>query len=187
MRRAGWLVAALAALVLGGCGSEDDGPVKPPSGATYPERTSPQNVLQALLLSYQNRDSTEYKSLHDSSYVGTSTDLNAPPDSQISTFTYADEAAHIAALRRESTITSVVLDFGPSSSWTRLASDDPSHPDWARIQMGIGSWRVEITDGSTIYSTQAINPMTYAFAPTVTSPGDTTWRIIRWTEVGGGY
>jgi len=26
--------------------------------------------------------------------------------------------------------------------------------------------------------------MIFAFTPTVAAPGDTTWKIIRWTEVG---
>jgi hypothetical protein len=27
--------------------------------------------------------------------------------------------------------------------------------------------------------------MTFVFNPTVTAPGDTLWRIVRWNEVGG--
>ena len=135
-------------------------------------------------MSYANRDSIEYKSLYDSSYIGTSTDLNDPPGSQISTFRFADEAAHIATLARTTTITSVVLDFGPSSSWTRLPSDDPSHPEWAMIQFGAGNVLGEISDGATLYALNATNPMTFSFTPTVAAPGDTTWKIIRWTEVG---
>jgi hypothetical protein len=135
-------------------------------------------------MAYVARDSTEYKSLYDSSYVGTSTDLNDPPGTQVSTFRFSDEVAHIAAFARSTTIVSVVLDFGPSSSWTRLASDDPSHPEWAMIQLG--PWRLEVYDGATAYTTQATYPMIFAFNPTVAAPGDTTWKIVRWTEVGSG-
>jgi hypothetical protein len=186
LRRAGWVATALAAALVGGCGGDDDGGdiLKPPPG--YPERTTPQNVLTALTMSYQNRDSTEYKSLYESSYVGTSTNLNDPPGTQVSTFRYADEVAHIGALARLTTITSVSVDFGPPSIWTRLPSDDVSHPEWAMIQLASGSWRVEINDGGTGYTTQATYPMIFAFNPTVTAPGDTTWKIIRWTEVGSG-
>lgn len=149
----------------------------------YPELTSPFNVLEALQLSYQNRDSTEYKALYDSSYVGTSTDLKDPPGTQVSTFRYADEVAHVAALQRSSTITSVVFDVGPKTSWTRLPSDDVSHPEWATIQVGTGNWRVEITDGLTVYTVQSINPISFSFKPTAAGP-DTTWKIIRWNETG---
>jgi hypothetical protein len=180
MRRAGWAVAVMAAAVLGGCGSDDD-PMKPPPGPSYPALTSPQHVLEALLLSYQSRDSTEYDSLYDHNYVGTSTDLN---DNVISTFLFNDEIGHMRALARSTTISSIVLDFGPLSSWTRLASDDPSHPEWAVVQ--IPSSRGDIYDGQTSYTFQPINPMTFAFTPTVAAPGDTTWKIIRWTEVGQG-
>jgi hypothetical protein len=178
------IVAALAAASLGGCGSDD--PVKPPPPPPqtgYPARTSPQNVLSALTMAYAKRDSIEYKSLYDSTYVGTSTNLNDPPGNQTTTFYLYDEGAHIAALARTTTITSVVLDFGPSSSWTRLASDDPSHPEWAVMQ--VNNMNLQIYDGATLYSGQATNPMTFTFRPSVAAPGDTTWKIVRWNELGG--
>ena len=181
MRRAGWVVVALAAAFLGGCGSDDPVEPKRPPTPTYPPRTSPQHVLEALALSYVNRDSTEYNSLYDSTYVGTSTDLNDPPDTQVSTFRYADEAAHIGTLARLTTITSVFLDLGPVTSWTRLASDDPSHPEWAMIQIPYSHG--QIYDGATLYEFLTSNPMTFAFRPNVPTPGDTTWTIIRWNEV----
>jgi len=140
-------------------------------------------VLNALRLAYQNRDSVEYKSLYDSTYVGTSTDLNDPPGTQVSTFRFADEVAHIAALQRTATISSVVFDVGPETSWTRLPSDDPSHPEWALIQIGGGNFRIEIYDGATLFSVQSTNPISFSFKPTVSGP-DTTWKIVRWNEIG---
>ena len=117
MRRAGWAVAVMAAAVLGGCGSDDDGPVKPPPPAGYPERTSPQNVLEAMQMAYTARDSNETKQVYDSGYVGTSTDLNDPPESQVSTFSFYDEARHVAVLAKSTTITSIVLDLGQKRDW----------------------------------------------------------------------
>ena len=184
MRRVALGVAVVVAALVGGCGG-DDGPTEP-QNTGYPERSTPQNLLMALTMSYEAGDSVETKQLYDSSYVGTSTDLNDPPGSQTRTFTYADEVAHVAALARTPSISNVVMDLGPSSSWTRLPSDDPSHPEWALIQIGAGNWRVEIYDGQTLYSAQSTNPMTFAFKPTVAAPPDTTWRIVRWTEVGSG-
>jgi len=185
MRRVGWVVTALAAVFLGGCGSDDGGDILKPPPPGYPERTTPQNVLTALTMSYQNRDSTEYKSLYDSSYVGTSTNLNDPPGTQVTTFYFSNEVAHIAALARSTTIVSVILDFGLRTTWTRLPSDDVAHPEWAVMQ--VNNVRFEIYDGPTLYSGQTINPMTFAFNPTVTAPSDTTWRIVRWTEIGSGF
>jgi hypothetical protein len=151
----------------------------------YPALISPQKVLLALTQAYKARDSTEYKQLYDSSYVGQSTDLNDPPLSQVSTFRYADEVAHMAALQRTTTITRVEFDLGLENSWTRLSSDDPSHPEYAEIQISTGFMSLAIYDGGTTYEVQSINPITFWFKPTPSAtPGDTTWKIVRWEEIG---
>ena len=151
----------------------------------YPPLTSPQNVLEALKLAYGARDSVEYKALYDPSYIGTSTDLNDPPGEQISTFRYADEVAHVAALRRSPSINSVVFDPGPQTTWVRFPSDDLSHPEWALIQINTDNLHIEISDGpTTTYSVTNSNPISFSFNPTVRAPGDTTWTIIRWNETG---
>jgi len=138
-------------------------------------------------MAYTARDSNETKQVYDSGYVGTSTDLNDPPESQVSTFSFYDEARHVAVLAKSTTITSIVLDLGPSSSWTRLPSDDVSHPEWAMIQINAGNLHGQIYDGATSYSFSSTHPMTFTFVPTVATPGDTTWKIIRWNEVGTSF
>ena len=148
----------------------------------YPKLDSPANVLDALRQSYAARDSNEYKQLYDSSYVGTSQDLNDPPGTVVSTFRYADEVAHMAALQRSSTITNVLFDIGGFAQWQRLPSSDVSHPDWADIT--INSTHIEINDGLTTYIVQSNAPVTFTFIPKVSAPGDTLWKIVRWNEVG---
>lgn len=149
---------------------------KPP----YPDLDNPQHVLEAYQIAYQHPDSNEAKVLYDGAYLGTSENLSDP--SQDATFTRDDEIAHIAALQRSTTIApgAILLELGPTTTWTRLSSDDPSHPEWGQIQ--IPAWYLEITDGQTLYSAHSTNPITFSFAPTVAAPGDTTWKIIRWKE-----
>jgi len=178
------LVAVLA-IVSGGGG--DDDPVKPhQNNPVYPERSSPENVLLAYDIAYEGRDTTVYVDLFDSTYVGSSTDLNDIVN--VLTFTLADEADHIRALRAAGV--SVYLDFGPSATWIRMPSDDLSHPEWATIEINGSAFAVEISDGPNTYGTTG-SPGTYqkfAFAPSLdtTSPTDTLWRIVRWQEVGMG-
>jgi hypothetical protein len=153
----------------------DDGPYDPP--------TNPLNVLANLQRAYKNRDSVYVKDIYDTTYVGTSTDLSDPnPDTQLSTFRWADEIAHVAALARSTTISSVDLDFGPQTSWTVINSDDPSHPEWAEMQ--INSWKVDIYDASTEYIVESKNPTTFYFIPLLSGSGETTWKIVKWVEVG---
>ncbi len=186
MGRARWMAwgtLVVAGVLLGGCGGDDD-PVKPPpENPGYPERNTLMNVLSSLKLSYEARDSVETKQLYDSSYVGTSQDLNDPPGT-LHTFRYDDEIHHVATLAQTATISSIVMDLGQPLTWTRLPSDDVSHPEWAMIQMNYV--RIEIYDGATLYTAQSTNPMTFSFTPTVTAPGDTLWRIVRWNEIGSG-
>ena len=181
------LAVAILGLALGGCGGDDDNPMKPQPGPAYPERSTPQNVLTALEIAYAARDSTMYQALHDSTYTGTSIDLNDPGNDIHLTF--SDEVAHIRQLARTAGL-SAFVDLGPSSSWTRLASDDVSHPEWSLIQISGANYRVEITDGLTTLGAtgEAGTFLEFAFTPSLdsASPTDTLWRIVRWRETGNG-
>ena len=178
----------IIAFALSGCGSEDDGggPLRPPT-PTYPERSTPQNVLSALEIAYSSRDTVMYQNLYDSSYVGTSTDLTFPGNDL--TLTWYDEAAHIRALKTTPGI-NAYLDFGPPSTWTRMASDDVSHPEWTVIQISGSAFTIRIDDtiaGSTLEASgEPGDYQSFAFEPTLdsTSPTDTLWRIRAWREVG---
>lgn len=182
------LAVAVLGFVLGGCGGgDDDNPMKPQPGPAYPERSTPQNVLTALEIAYAARDSAMYGALHDSTYTGSSIDLNDP--GAAINLTFSDEVAHIRALASTPGLTAF-LDLGPSSSWTRMPSDDVSHPEWSLIQISGANYRVEITDGPTAFGAmgEAGTFLEFAFTPSLdsASPTDTLWRIVRWRETGNG-
>jgi hypothetical protein len=174
---------ALSCLAAGGCifdpPRRDIIPPPPPKV----ELDFPENTLKDLEYAYATRDSLEIKGIYDSTYVGTSTDLRDPPESQILTFSYVDEVEHVAALARSSTITSVELDFG---TVTRLPSDDLSHPEWAVIQIPGSNVRLNIydtPDQTTLYATGEIFRFKFMPITPANTPTDTLWRIVRWEEI----
>lgn len=181
------LVACLA-FALGGCGDDDVDCLTCPGpgpGPTYPESSTPQNVLLALELAYANRDSTQYTGLHDSTYTGSSVDLQDPGN--VIDLVFQDEARHIAALAKTPSLTAY-LELGSSSTWERIPSDDPSHPEWAIIQIVGSEYRVEITEATNTLGVVG-EPGTFlefAFSPKLdsVSPTDTLWQIVRWRETG---
>jgi len=177
--------AILAAMVMSGCGK--DSPTKPkPLPPLYSIPSSPAELLSNLELAYSRRDSTETKALYDSGYIGTSQDLNDPPGTTPYSFTYSDEVAHVAKLARTPSITSAYVNLGPPTSWTRLESNDLSHPEWAMIQIAGSSLTVRVTEGSDEYAAGGTTEFfEFAFKPTTpesTSPTDTLWTIVRWNE-----
>jgi len=181
-------VALLSAALLAGCSGDNPTKPKPPSGPAPSIRSTPQDVLRYLESAYSHRDSTETRSIYDSTYVGVSTDLTAPPGSQILTFTYVDEVDHVAAMARAHSITSVILSFG---NVVRLGSDNPSHPEWATIQIPGSNMRLDIeSDSTSVLLTTVGVTESFSFKPTTpdsTSPTDTTWKIVRWSEVSVGF
>jgi len=187
-RRRVW-VSLISVALLAGCSGDNPTKPKPLSGPPLSARSTPQDVLKYLEYTYSRRDSVGTKSIYDPSYIGVSTNLTAPPVSQILNFSYADEVAHVAAMARSHSITTVTLSFG---TLTRLESDDPSHPDWATIQISGSNMRLEI-DALADSSSAALNPVgiteAFSFKPTApdsTSPTDTTWKIARWSEIYAG-
>ncbi len=183
------IVPALLAGFLAGCG--DDPPTRPVRPIVpYPALSTPQNVLMKLQMAYVRRDSVEYATVYDSSYVGESSDMYDPPGMQTLQFTFVEEVAHVAALRRNTFVSNVVCDFGPLASWARLPSSDPSHPDWAEIQLA--NIRIEITEGTNTHQISSSDGdfMEFAFAPSApesSSPTDTLWRVVRWREIRSSY
>jgi hypothetical protein len=148
----------------------------------YPKLSTPENVLSALQMSYQARDSVEFKLLYDVDYIGTSTDLatqeTLPP------FNREAEYRHIAALAKVPSITNVILQFPPVLVREHSLGDPP---DWVTIQMQPNSGvRLEVYDGNNVYTIPSEKELLeFKFIPTTpdsTSPTDTTWKIVRWNE-----
>jgi hypothetical protein len=182
------LAACWALTVLAGCGifspdEEERPPDKPPISYQIP--SLPGYVLQNLTVAYGARDSVAYKDIYDSTYTGSSIDLN--DNGNNIDLVYEDEIRHIRSLAVTPGITAY-LDLGPSGSWTRLSSDDPSHPEWSIIQISGSSYRVEVVDGTTTYGAigEGGTFQEFAFTPTpdTASPTDTLWKIVRWKETG---
>ncbi len=173
------LALLLCAFPLGGCGKKHHIIGPDPQPPIYQQPSVPEVVLQNLALAYARRDSTEYKSLFDSLYTGTSINMK-DPSPQFLTFTKADEAVHIAFLAKSTTIASIDLQL---RNLVR-STDAGDPPGWALIQNPIFS--LTIYDGSNSYDV-GVNTETieFRFIPTLdsSSPTDTTWKIIRWTEV----
>ena len=177
------LAIALCSALLVGCAKKDKivGPGE--RFFLYPKLSSPFNVLAALETAYECRDSVEFKLLYDSLYVGRTFDQRDPGNPGQYTFNKADEVRHVVALARQLSITEIDLTYPPVL--TRF-TDQSDPAGWATIFLPSGL-RLNITDGSTSYFIASDREtMEFKFIPTSpdsTSPTDTTWKIVRWSEV----
>jgi hypothetical protein len=170
-------IAALFLAAIAGCG--DDNPVNPKLQAKYLDSSTPQNVLTNLVRAYTSRDSAGCDSLFDAAYAGISIDNNDPAPAL--TFTKADEMLHIGALARTATITSVSLTFGPNPI---RYTDSGDSAGWASVQTTTPA--LILVDGPNAFFTGASEFMMFKFRPTTPasgSPTDTTWKIVRWSEI----
>jgi hypothetical protein len=117
--------------------------------------------------------------VYDESYVGSTNDPSHPP---IPFFSKGDEIHHVAALKRDANVVSVFVDLGSPSNWQRLSGDVSDPPGSAVIQISSSTIRIEDVGRSTTWETSN-QIMEYAFIPTVTAPGDTLWKVVRWVEI----
>ena len=176
--------AAVCILIVAadGCGKKTVGP--DPGGDEIPfrylPRTSPQNVLQNLISAYTRRDSVETAVVYDATYLGTSTAPSAP--TPVSTFTRADEIRHVGVLKLSNNIVSLFVDLGSRASWQRLPANANDPADWAVIPILMSTIRIEDISSFTTWETSN-QLMEFTFQPSVAAPGDTTWTVVRWTEV----
>jgi len=141
---------------------------------------SPQNVLQNLISAYTNRDSVETAAVYDSTYQGTSIDPSAP--TPVLNFTSADEIRHVGVLQLNNNIVTVFVDLGAPANWQRLPANASDPADWAVIPILFSRIRLEDISTATTWETSN-QQMEFTFKPTVAAPGDTTWTVVRWTEI----
>ena len=170
------LAITLCAAVLAGCGKKDT-VVGPPVTPKYGLPSSPLIVMNNLKTAYTAKDSVAYRACFDFSYVGDSQDLRT--QTPIDTLYFANEAEHIAALARSTAIVEIQL---VPVLVRRADSGDP--PGWALIQNPILS--LAIHDGPVSFNVVPQDEtIEFRFIPTPdsASPTDTTWKIIRWSEI----
>jgi len=157
---------------------KDDSGNKPPPPIVYPILANPELVLEALKTAYEARDSVEIGKIYDINYQGTSFD---PADLSSLPFTRQDEIRHVQGLYRSTSILSISFNLPPSVVRERDLSDPPG---WSTIH--IQNMAIFIDDRPTSYNLIANGTWEFKFIPTApdsTSPTDTTWKIVRWTEL----
>ncbi|HZI89043.1 MAG TPA: hypothetical protein VFD83_01165 [Candidatus Polarisedimenticolia bacterium] len=174
------IVAVLVVLfAMSGCG---DDKITPPiiQPRIYPILSNPYNVMDALKTAYERRDTVEIKVLYDDAYQGTSIDQTDPSPTLL-TFTKADEVAHVAKLANTSIVHLALL---PSFSVIRF--DDAGDPaGWTTLNNPFLSLDISDTTAARAVDFQAETSQ-FKFvphAPDASSTTDTTWKIVRWTEV----
>ena len=175
-------IAGTAGLIflaaMAGCGG-DSNPIIPQQPRYLPSST-PHNVLENVRRAYTRRDSTAYDSLFDAAYIGTSID-NSDPSPTLLTFTKADESLHIRALARSTSIATVYLSFGSN---TVRFTDVADTLGWATVQ--VPNPLLQISDATVDWFISGSETMEFKFRPTTPSAGsqtDTTWHVVRWTEI----
>ncbi len=179
---------ALFLPVLGGCFGSGKNPVKVVAPALVPEYlvpSTPQAVLNNLIKSYSERDSTNYKQCYDVAYVGQSYGAYDSTGSFMpGSYSFDSEATHISALQRSTTIYHVSLDL-PNYLAARLDTF-PADPAGV-VSMTIYNPKVQIDDASGSIGIVTGEVFQYKFIPravaTSVSPTGKLWKIYSWTEI----
>jgi hypothetical protein len=174
-------LALVLAAALGGCGKDKVTNVIPtPRPSLYPLLVNPYAVLDALQTAYQLRDTTEIKALYDDNYVGSSIDQTDPLPAML-TFYKFDENQHIAKLAHTHIVN---ISLAKANSFVRF-QDLADPPGWTTIDNPFTS--LSISDSVSTWSVDFTSELTeFKFVPhtpDASSVTDTTWKIIRWTEV----
>jgi len=154
------------------------GGIEPPP--VYLANITPEAVLTNLAKAYAARDSIEFKLLYDDKYTGETIDQTNPGSPLSLPFTKADEVGHISGLAHKTTVASVELQLK-----ALVRQDDAGQGyGWALFQNPVASLTVFDTPTSWTITPDA-ETIEFHLIPTPdsSSPTDTTWKIIKWTEV----
>jgi hypothetical protein len=145
---------------------------------TYPALDTPQNVVLNLKYSWERRDSVRTREIYDDMYEGRSTDV----DGTI-LFSKDQEVAVVWAMGRNQDILRVTFALQPQNTWLRLNyATDPA--GWTAIQLpGVNIQVDDVVHGTLTASSMSF--FEFKLKPTLdaASPTDTTWKIVRWTEI----
>ena len=76
---------------------------------------------------------------------------------------------------------SVNLDLGQPPTWVVLPPNASDPPEWKIINTNFQT--VTIRDITSFTYESSNRQIEWAFKPTAVAPGDTTWSVIRWTEI----
>ena len=136
----------------------------PPPTRTYLVASSPQNVFNNLIKSYTDRDSSGYKACFDLGYVGSSYNGFDGYPYQPATYSFDDEARHIAKLQTSTTVLRASLEL-PNylGAPTDTLAGDPV--GWVTISIYNPKVEIDEVSGSTAIVTG--ETFEYKFQPTV--------------------
>jgi hypothetical protein len=161
-----------------GCGKDD--PVKPLLPAAPPRyftQSAPESTVLNYTLAWERRDSTMIDSVMADDYTGSSVDMSDPSSGTL-TFTKSDETRALGRFQLDSRIRSIEILFSEPSTWTRF--HDLADPvGWVTLTIPQSSIRVFWVNGMDAVAHTQLEFTVEAIA----SASDTTWKIVRWSEV----
>jgi hypothetical protein len=176
-----------APLLLSGCGDDGPGKLIDPPIVVAPDRSTPKNTLLRMNFAVEHRDSVITESVYADDYQGSSIDLTDPIAATLQ-FTRSDEVRAVGAMATSSSIIQISMDLYSPTGWFQ-SHDAADPPGWVTIQ--IPSFNIYINDlnGGEYLARAPSNGVTQVFeytlkptTPDSSSPTDTTWTIVRWTE-----
>jgi hypothetical protein len=171
-------VAALLASSLAGCDSSTGPPPPPPPPPfQYPAPNSPGSALLIYKYAWELKDTVQVASILADDYQGSSTDQG---DGITLTFTKADEVRALGGLTRDASVISVDVELGSPSTWHRFTySSDPA--GWATLL--VANPRISMSRTLDEFMTGSSNTMEFTFRPVSIAGTDTTWSLVRWSEI----
>jgi len=170
------LVAAVLVAAVAGCGlfSPDKGREKPPE-FKYPDLNTPQNAILNLKYAWERKDSTRVRDIMDDAYQGASTSTDGTLN-----FSKDQEVAAVGGIVRDQNVSTITFTLPDVNTWVRQNySSDPAN--WTAISLRGYSIQVDDAVRGTLLA-DASSFFEFKLVGTVSAPGDTTWKIIRWTE-----